>query len=133
MTKIYDQNRIYAIVETRESSEYPENQVSVVGSGNSDKYYYDIYGTIKDNAIFEYNTKTLKVISADDSCVRNHTNKTIHVICSRVQRGDSEATLGPNEEKWFDTDDGFLSVFDITILNVKTYNKSTNVIRGFVY
>lgn len=134
MTKIIDMDRYYYIDETSESSEYPENQVSVVGSGDIGDYFYDIYGTVKDNAVFEFNTKTITNTGTKDCHVRNHTNKTIHVVCSEVQTGDSEATLGPNETKRFDTY-GYMSAFSITItvLGVETLNKSLEYIRGFVY
>ena len=134
MTKIIDMGRLYTIVETSESSGYPENQISVFGHGNGDDYYYDIYGTVKDNAVFELNAKTFTNPGSDNCHVTNHTNKTIHVVCSYVKHGDSKATLGPNETKHFDTYGNYYTFqITITVLDVKTYNKSAEHIRGLVY
>ena len=133
MTKIIDMGRYYTIVKTSESSGYPENQISVFGHGDSGIYNYDIYGTVKDNAVFEFNTQTFtKDPGAKDCYVTNHTNKTIHVVCRDVESGDSEATLGPNETQWFNTY-GYYSPFKITITVLDVKTKPAEQVRGFVY
>ena len=134
MTKIIDNDRIYNIIEENEHAEYPPNQVSVVVSGDSRDRYVDLYGTVKNNAVFDFNTRTFTIGGTNDTHVRNHTNKTIKVTCAPVQRGDSEAILEPNKEKKFDTPDSIKPItVTINVQGVETYNKSTNYIRGLVY
>ena len=135
MTKIIDNDRIYKIIKENESAEYPPNQVSVVVSGDGSDRYVDLYGTIKNNAVFERNAVTFTIYGTDDLHVINHTNKTIKVTCDPVQRGDSEAILEPNKEKHFDTPDSRYAhiTLTITVLDVETYNKSAEDIQGFVY
>lgn len=139
MTRIVDMDRIYEIVKTGESAEYPQNQVSVVSkrdvpSGDYDTFV-DAYGTVSSNAVFDFNSKTFELQFPEHVFVKNHTNKTLRLHCTSVQSGGSgDYDLSPNMEKMFDTEghDGPEVNLTITVLNVVTYNKPPRYVRGFV-
>lgn len=133
MTKIMDNNRIYKITKENESAEYPPNQISVVIHGDNYDRLVDIYGIVKDNAVFERNAETFGFGGAYNMYVRNHTNKKLKLLCEPVERGDSEQTSNPNSENHFDTDNSIPVRLTITVLEVINYNKSPQDIKGFVY